>query len=361
MGLLVFRILDVAPIESLREEEMRKVSLYLLGVLVFTALCAASAGAVQYQIQDLGIGTAYDVNNSGQVVGDAFLWDSASGRRDLATFGGTNSVARSINDSGTAVGMATDYAGHGYSAAWTNGQITKLCLQNGMAWDGDAWGVNNAGHVCGASLGRAVLLRDGTATTVCRSPDGDCYAYALNDSDDVVGYQPYPNSHVHAFLVKGGVDFEDIGAIDTFFHPATKAYDINNKGWVVGFIWNQDPLGIQQGIVWTDQGWFRLNGFGSSNCAYGINNEQQIVGDAFTSAREWHAFLWDSTNGIVDLGVLPGTHDSRAYAINDNGWIVGESGGRAVLWQPIPEPSTLLALLSGLAGIGAMAFRRRGS
>src|SRR5215208_6925166 len=36
---------------------------------------------------------------------------------------------------------------------------------------------------------------------------------------------------------------------------------------------------------------------------------------------------------VTDLGVLPGASDSYAYGINDRGQVVGESSGRAFLWQ----------------------------
>src|SRR5262245_19214383 len=40
-----------------------------------------------------------------------------------------------------------------------------------------------------------------------------------------------------------------------------------------------------------------------------------------TSAFATHAFLWDATNGMRDLGTLGG--DSYAAAINDSGTVIG--------------------------------------
>jgi len=78
---------------------------------------------------------------------------------------------------------------------------------------------------------------------------------------------------------------------------------------------------------------------GSYSEAWGINDAGQVVGLSRTASGDYHAFLWDSTNGMTDLGTLGGSH-SRAYAINNAGQVVGEadyavSGGydHAFLWD----------------------------
>jgi probable HAF family extracellular repeat protein len=66
---------------------------------------------------------------------------------------------------------------------------------------------------------------------------------------------------------------------------------------------------------------------------------------------------------IIDLGALGGLN-SEALGINNLGQVVGwaeTSSGpwRAVLWTPIPEPTSLLALLCGLGGLGGVVFGRK--
>ena len=48
--------------------------------------------------------------------------------------------------------------------------------------------------------------------------------------------------------------------------------------------------------------------------------------------------------------------------MNNLGWVVGFASGvnHALLWRPVPEPSSILALLCGIGGLAAAA-RKRGS
>jgi probable HAF family extracellular repeat protein len=65
--------------------------------------------------------------------------------------------------------------------------------------------------------------------------------------------------------------------------------------------------------------------------AYGLNDVGQVVGSS-----DSRAFLWTPTNGMQDLGVLPGRSLSTASSINNAGQVVGRSEGgpgeRAFLW-----------------------------
>jgi probable HAF family extracellular repeat protein len=63
---------------------------------------------------------------------------------------------------------------------------------------------------------------------------------------------------------------------------------------------------------------------GSGGESYGINAIGQVVGGAFTSSGDTHAFLY-SNGTMTDLGVLPGDRGSEALAINASGVVVGVS------------------------------------
>jgi uncharacterized membrane protein len=145
---------------------------------------------------------------------------------------------------------------------------------------------------------------------------------------------------------------------------SSDALGINDAGQMIGWI-NVGP-GYQV-AMWDTSGGMRLLGtLGHAGCVgTAINGESQVVGYGWApdGSREL-AFVWDDAGGMQALPALTAQGSSRAYAINDLGWIAGysetSSGRRAVLWVPIPEPSSLLALLCGLGGMaGIIRYRRR--
>jgi probable HAF family extracellular repeat protein len=89
---------------------------------------------------------------------------------------------------------------------------------------------------------------------------------------------------------------------------------------------------------------------GRNSSAWAINALGQVVGSTIVHDHA-HPFLW--TDGrLQDLGILPGTSECRAVAINDRGQVVGPCTGRGFLWTadsgmtplPIPTPNYPLGI-----------------
>jgi probable HAF family extracellular repeat protein len=123
---------------------------------------------------------------------------------------------------------------------------------------------------------------------------------------------------------------------------------INDGGLVSGFSENGliDPLtGFPEveGALWKQGKIIPLGTLGG-NASYGnaINNRGQVAGFAlntildpfagtlalgpsFPVATESHAFLWDTKNGMRDLGTLGSGPDSEAFYVNESGQVVGIS------------------------------------
>ena len=74
---------------------------------------------------------------------------------------------------------------------------------------------------------------------------------------------------------------------------------------------------------------------------YSINANSVAAGFSLNSSNQSRAVTWDSSNGMVDLGIATGYAHSWAYAINDAGTVVGFLGNndneevyrRAMLWD----------------------------
>src|SRR5262245_24435684 len=67
-----------------------------------------------------------------------------------------------------------------------------------------------------------------------------------------------------------------------------------------------------------------LPGYETSE-AKDINAAGHVVGNATDSdTHTEHAFFWDESNGMIDLGTLGGSR-TFAYAMNDAGQVVGKS------------------------------------
>lgn len=366
-------------------------------VLGLTSLGWAGIAPPQYNVIDLtalagsDTGSAYSINNSGQVVGDfqasnsqlhAFVY-SAGTFQDLGTFGGAYANASAINQSGVITGNATLASNPNVIAAYVyqNGQAQALLTPAGMV--SSASNINASGQVVGefgpqssTTPYHAFLYSGGTMQDLGTLGGKTSWARGINDAGQVVGVADTADSSPHAFLYGGG-QMQDLG---TLGGNSSTAFAIDSHGDVVGtsaVITDPPDTYIHQHAfldsngVMTDLGTL---GTGSS-AAYDINENGQIVGASYNGPGvDARAFLYQ--NGTMyDLNALltsnPGFVVGDALSINDGGQIVGlanmpDGSIHGVLLTPALTPAAaplLPAAWTGLSTIallaGVIAMRRR--
>jgi probable HAF family extracellular repeat protein len=276
------------------------------------------------------------INNAGEIVGTSggangtrgFLWQPGKAT-DLGTLpGGELSGGRDINDKGQVVGEAG--LGGPRPFLWEMGVMTNLRTLSSGLGQGAAYAINNSGQAVGwsdsaNSVVRAVMWHNGTTTELGELPGGPEHstAYGLNDVGQVVG-RSQVEAGMRAFLWEDGTMI-NLGTLrgTTFY---TSASAINNHGVVVGAAYPDPFSSVLRGVVWRPGG-----------VAQDLNDLLDVSGAGW----------------VVE----------EALDINDQGQIVGRGRyngvSRAVLLTVIPEPSTLLLMLSslGFCVIGRLALR----
>jgi probable HAF family extracellular repeat protein len=193
----------------------------------------------------------------------------------------------------------------------------------------------------------AVLWQNGAFTSLGAGANSD--AYAVNDAGHVVGYGTFGGStYTHAFSWTATQGFTDLGTLPSRLY--SRAADLNAAGQVVGvsnqlggstylngglaFLWDSTN-GMQD--LGTSSLWISSQ---NSSTATAINSTGQIVGYSLfsgfgpgstTYAMNDSAYFRDSSGAMMLLGSLPNWMYSRALDINDLGQVVGSSGDFQVL------------------------------
>lgn len=383
---------------------------------------------------------AEGINDAGLVVGTsdysitawrghAFVWNPATRTMtDLGTLGGTTSAATAINSAGQVVGYSRSTSSTTYAFMWnpTTGRMTTL---DSVCGSSEAYDINDAGQIVGDCYTRhdgqygtyPWLWNSASNTTTNLGTLGGTWGEArgINATGQVVGYAALPeDSNAHGFLWEPTTQkMLDLGTLGGEW---SEAYAINNAGQVVGysflpdesesigFLWVSgagmlnldelidptDPL-FAQVRIWeargiNNSGQIAAFGYpdpnsgekhaflltpvipvvpvypsdlgtlgGTESYAYAVNDQGQVVGESSLAGdTDYHAFRWDSPdNPMTDLQTLGGTY-SAAYAINNAGQIVGEASlpdetaSHAFLWDPNTQTMTDLGTLGGTYSTG---------
>src|SRR3982750_3938835 len=195
------------------------------------------------------------VNNHGVVVGDSdlpgnsarhiFLWTAGDGMVDIGTMGGVTAYGMDINDAGQVVGFG-DLAGgtHLHAFVWSAATgFTDIC-------EGQAHAINNRGTVVGECVGRGPIMWTASEGIVNLGSipgvvNGSYSATDVNEAGTVVG-TVVTHAHIEDTIPRpfiwtraGGMAFVGVG-VEGGYGPY-----INNRGDIaMGFnLWPHDGGG----------------------------------------------------------------------------------------------------------------------
>ena len=340
----------------------RLLLLAALGVALI-AVPGASAVTGYYSFTWLGSFTPQAINHSGMVVGMPYaVWSPDRGLAYLPLLAPSD-----VNDDGVVVGGMN---AHAYS--WTeSGGLVDL-------GQGEARAISNNGLIAGSDLRHPVLWTAGGKVDLFGESADTGVATGVGTSGRVVGYGHTAAGETYLFTWTSADGVTVLANLGTY--PSASIF-VNDRGDVAGtsmgpwgpagFFWTRDGGLVDLGVL-IPFGQTSVNGLGSDGTVIGSS----LAGAGFPPAQ--HPFFWTPARGLVDLGTLGGkrgfasgiaadgtvggwtmitgsyvthafvwtqhygmldlgfdpTESSMVYAVSDQGWLVGTSGGSAYLWKP---------------------------
>ena len=175
----------------------------------------------------------------------------------------------------------------------------------------------------------------------------DIHPHGINDRGQIVGEGAFAPGCREPALWDAGI----LIRLEPAGGECGVALDINENGQIVGYI--QDAGGVNRAFLWRDA---NQNGQtdptemialgtlgGADSRAWAINDAGVVVGDADDNNEVQHAFRWE--NGMVDIH--PGLDGDESYAtdINNAGVIVGlERVHDTIYWRAYKRNGNATAL-----------------
>lgn len=333
--------------------------------------------------KDFGI---IEMNNTGQVIGNMklgdgslqpFIYQNGTYTNFRSVCNGADVDMADINDSGVIVGTLIHEAPEGccprYTAfVWRPGTgLTDLdsVQPNGLS---RAIAINNNGCVIGETedaTGFKAYIWSGAEGMQVIPTFGGNYseAYDINNNDQVLGSAQNASADWSPFTydTSGIVNLASLGVTGT-------VSAINDSGQICGRLCEPLPAAWPHGFLWDETRGTMIisaDSFGQYYYCNGlsdINNSGIAVGNYYNwSTSETGSLVY--INGQVKMieDLLPngnGWTQISACCINDIGQIAGtgryNGETRGFIMNPVPEPSSLFCIISGLAFLGILKQRR---
>jgi probable HAF family extracellular repeat protein len=251
--------------------------------------------------------------------------------------------------------------GPGYPSLYS-----RVPLDLGTGWSLLGNGINASGHVAGTATrfnSTSAFLYDGSFHLLGSLGGTYSEGNGINDSDWVTGQSGTAVvGQSRAFLYDGTM--HDLG---TLGGTSSAGVGINATGQVTGYSYTTADAGLHAFLY--DGTMHDLGTLGGRiSLARGINSHGDVAGTAFLDDFTYHAFLFTSGGGMMDLNSLvdpaSGWDFMDAWEIQNNGQIIGYGtlgdDTHTFLLSPIPEPATWALAVCALLALGIRRlFSRR--
>jgi len=253
-----------------------------------------------------------------------------------------------VNNLGVVALEAGNASGDTVGYRWSGGVFERLptIVPSGSNARATVRSINDGNQVVGNSYGPGGLFdqrgvrwdADGTLNDLGQYNNSNTFFHDINEAGVIVG------ASNRAFSYTPGTGYSGLLALNGSYTASAQA--INELGWIVGSSQAEVAPGVNQtrATLWKPDGTLVNLGIleipGQDNnisVAFGVNDLGEIVGYFGNALAFSHAFYWSEATGMVDLGA-PGGRSSFANDINNNGYIVGYASfasapqNRAYLW-----------------------------
>ena len=291
---------------------------------------------------------------------------------DLGTLRGhVSSEARAINENGAIAGSSTSSSGTHRAVFWASPTSSPVNLGHlGGGWS-EAWGINDAGIV----VGRSGLIGDEqfgafrwtqaggmsdlglVGLSIRGSPTTDAVATDINNSDVIVG-SVVDKFGMVGFLYGLGVVLAPSCQAGVL-HSIVDA--VNDDEFFTGNVWCKDgPPFVPYFASFSATTLLPGQGVASITQGFAINAKNVIAGSTRVDPAAYHAFRWSYTSGYKDIHPPDDTtFNSYARGINDDGLIVGSKRTGGASFAFVYTPGLKMKTLPGLCTWGSLTSQSK--